>query len=101
MGSRDVIKKISPYLFWDIDMQYADMETCPEQIIQRVLEYGDIEDWRIIQSYYGLPRIVECCKRMRTLDPVALSFICGISKTSKTEYRCYHTRQSNPTLWNS
>lgn len=24
----------------------------------------------------------------------------GFSNTDKTEYRCYRTKQSNPTLWN-
>lgn len=76
------------------------MDTCPQQIIVRVLEYGTLEDWRLIRSYYGLDKIVECCKQARSLDPVALSFICCISHTRKEEYRCYHTAQSNPTPWN-
>ncbi len=40
-------------------------------------------------------------KRLRTLDPLALSFICMLSDTNKEDYRCYQFRQSNPTLWNS
>ena len=40
-------------------------------------------------------------KRLRTLDPMALSFICMLSDTNKEDYRCYQFRQSNPTLWNS
>ena len=46
------------------------------------------------------PNMVECCKQARSLDPVALSFICCISHTRKEEYRCYRTAQSNPTPWN-
>ena len=48
-----------------------------------------------------IDKIVEECKKMRTLDPVCLSFICNISHTNEEEYRCYHFRQYNPTLWNS
>lgn len=69
--------------------------------IQRVLEYGEMQDWRLINKIYGLPKIVEVCKGLRTLDPVCLSFICAISHTKKEDYRCYRIRQSNPTLWNS
>ena len=85
-------------------MSQADMDKAPAQIIQRVLESGEKNDWRLIldyYGYYGLDRIVEVCKQLRTLDPVCLLYICCISDTRKEDYRCYHTRQSNPTLWNS
>lgn len=101
MNSEECISKLSKMLFWDIDIEKADMDRYPRHIIQRVLEYGTLEDWRIIHSYYGLDKIVEECKQMRTLDPVCLAFICAKSNTKEEEYRCYHTRQSFPTLWNS
>ena len=75
--------------------------TCPAQIIQRVLEYGQWEDWQLIRSYYGLDKIVSICKSLRTLDPKALAYICCISNTSKEEYRCYHESLRNPTIWNT
>ena len=42
----EYISKLSLYLFWDIDITKADMDTCPAQIIQHVLEYGQWEDWQ-------------------------------------------------------
>lgn len=101
MSAKECLDRLSNVLFWDIDREHADMETCPAQIVQRVLEYGNWDDWKLICSYYGLPRIVELCKQMRTLDPVCLSYISLISDTPKEEFRCYHFAQSNPTLWNS
>ncbi len=101
MSERECINKLSKSLFWDIDIDKFDMHTCPEQIVQRTLEYGTMDDWLLVKDYYGLPRIVELCKKMRTLEPTCLSYICCISNTSKEEYRCYHTAQSNSTLWNS
>lgn len=100
MTQQEYILKLSPHLFWDIDKDKADMDTCPAQIIQRVLEYGSLKDWHLIYSYYGLDKIVSVCKSLRSLDPIALSYICCISNTKKEEYRCYHIRLSNPTLWN-
>lgn len=101
MSSKECISRLSKMLFWDMDMEQADMDKYPRHIIQRVLEYGTLEDWRIIHSYYGLDKIVEECKQMRTLDPIYLAFICAKSNTKEEEYRCYHTRQSFPTLWNT
>lgn len=100
MNEKNYISQLSPVLFWDIDPKKADMDSCPQQIIIRVLEYGTLKDWRLIRNYYGLDRIVEYCKQARSLDPMALSFICCISHTRKEEYRCYRIAQSSPTPWN-
>ena len=101
MSSRECLSKFSKNLFWDTELSQIRMEDHAPYIIQRVLEFGQMDDWRLINHYYGLERITEECKKMRTLDPVCLSFICTISHTKEEDYRCYHYRQSCPTLWNS
>lgn len=100
MSQEYLILHLSPYLFWDIDTDRLDVENHSVQLIQRVLEYGELDDWKNIWSYYGLQRIVDDCKRMRTLDPKALSFICAISDTNKEDYRCYTMRPSTRQHWN-
>lgn len=101
MKKSDWLKRFSKHLFWDADPSQLSMDKNAPYIIQRVLEYGQMNDWKLINRYYGLDRIVSECKQLRTLDPVCLSFICNISHTNEEEYRCYHFRQYNPTLWNS
>ena len=101
MNSTECIQRFSPNLFWDADPSELKMDANRGYIIQRVLEYGQMADWLLINRYYGLDTIVEECKKMRTLNPVCLSFICTISHTKEEEYRCYHFRQSFPTPWNS
>ena len=101
MSSVSYISQLSPVLFWDIDREHMDVEAHSAGLIQRVLEYGTLQDWRLTRDYYGMDRIVADCKRLRTLDPMALSFVCAMSNTNKEEYRCYQFRQSNPTPWNS
>lgn len=101
MEQKEYISKLSPHLFWDIDISKADMDTCPAQIIQRVFEYGTLADWLLIRSYYGLDKIVSVCKSLRSLDRKALAYICCISNTSKEKYRCYHESLRNPTIWNT
>ncbi|MBR1546484.1 MAG: hypothetical protein IJ633_06800 [Prevotella sp.] len=101
MSNQEYINSFSPNLFWDVDSSTLSMDDHSRFIIQRVMEYGQMRDWRLIYRYYGLDKIVEECKQIRTLDPVCLSFITTISHTNKEDYRCYHFRQSFPTLWNS
>jgi hypothetical protein len=101
MSSNEILRSFSSNLFWDADISMMSMDASPGYIIQRVLEYGQMNDWRLINQYYGLDKIVEECKQMRTLDPVSLAFITTISNTKEEDYRCYHFRQSFPTPWNS
>ena len=98
---KPLTESLSPYLFWDIDKDYFDAEKNSAQLIKRVLEYGELNDWRTIRDYYGLERIANDCKALRTLQPEALSFVCVVTNTKKEDYRCYNFKQSFPTLWNS
>ena len=64
MSKEFFISQLSPYLFWDIDVDAFDAEINSKQLIQRVLEYGQLEDWKFLCDYYGLDRIVSDCKRI-------------------------------------
>ena len=79
----------SKYLFWDTNSATVDLERNAPYVVQRVLEYGELSDWRLLQEYYGLKRIVEIAKQLRSLDPKALSFLCVVSNTHEEDYRCY------------
>ena len=59
MSANECINAFSSHLFWDIRKEDIDLEQYPKYIIKRVLEYGMWNDWIIIRSYYGLPKIVE------------------------------------------
>ncbi len=90
MCEKEYIEQLSQSLFWDMDKDKIDAHACAGHLVQRVLEYGNIHDWQLTCSYYGWQAIVDICKKMRTLDPVCLAFICCLSGTKKEEYRCCH-----------
>ena len=87
-------------LFWDIDPKKFDIDRNAAWIIQRVLEYGTMKDWNIIESYFGIDRIIGYSRDFISLDPVALSFLCFISGAEKEDFRCYRITQSNH-IWGS
>lgn len=99
MTNENIIRQFSRYLFWDVDQSTIDMEVNTAYIIKRVLERGQLNDWKLILSYYGLSRIAEICIGLRDLDPKALSFISTISHTPKENFRCYTERQSTQRHW--
>lgn len=98
MSANECIQAFSDYIFWDVDKNLVDLSSNASYVVQRVLEYGQIEDWRLLVAYYGLDRIVEIAKQIRSLDSKALSFISTVSDTSRDQYRCYTTRLSIPQL---
>ena len=96
MTKAEYINGFSSYIFWDADSKTIDPEINAPYIVQRVLEYGQIGDWRHLLDFYGLSRITDLAKKFRSLEPRALSFISTVSNTPIDQFRCYTLRQSNP-----
>jgi hypothetical protein len=87
-------KNLSKRLFWDTNPEQVDMQEHKSFIVSRVLEYGTLQDWKFILSYYGLQEIAQIATTIRILDKKALAFIAVISGKAKEEFRCYTDRQS-------
>ena len=91
------LEDLSRHLFWDVNINELDLQKNRKQIIQRVLDYGLMDDWYIIQNYYGIKEIAEIALTIKDLDKKSASFISLISKIPKEKFLCY---QSTPTHWN-
>ena len=96
MSQLECIHGFSDYIFWDVDRDSVDLDKNAPFVIRRVLEYGQLSDWKVLLGYYGLDGIVKVSKQLRSLEPKALSFISIISQTPIEQFRCYNTRQSTP-----
>lgn|SRR5690606_9924170 len=101
MSSKITVQDFSKHLFWDVDLAQFDLDQYPEFMVQRVLEYGLINDWNLLKSYYGMEKIKNSCLKLRTLDAVSLSFVSTIFNIDKKEFRCYKHRQLVKNSWNS
>jgi hypothetical protein len=95
------IDDFSPYLFWDIDKSQLDLNTSKEQIIYKVVEYGMMKDWLLLQKIYPKEVIKEVVLNLRSLDKVTLSYLSHFFKIDKTQFRCYKQSQSSQDFWNS
>ena len=100
MSERDYIQSFSDYLFWDVDKDSIDLESNASYVVRRVLELGQMNDWNLLMSRYGIQRITRIAQNLRTLEPKALSFISAVSSQPKESFRCFTTRQSTQTHWN-
>ena len=96
---RSTINQLSKHLFWDTPQEKIDPVRNAKWLIQRVLEYGQWSDWKIIESYYGVERMGIEMTKVRTLEPRALSFIANLSAIPINKFRCYTRSQLNRKHW--
>ena len=94
-----LIKSLSPHIFWDVDVQSIDMEKNGVFVLQRVLQYGILNDWLLLKSIMGGENIKALAVQLHTLDDVSISFLSNLYKIDKSEFKCYKNKQSNQNYW--
>lgn len=62
-------------LFWDVAAEKLNKETDWFFIIERVLEYGDIEDWAWLKENFSNEQITEVGSKSRILGPKTKAFL--------------------------
>ncbi len=92
---------LSKVIFWDTDYNRIDWVNKARYVIERVVMYGTVQDWRAIQAYYGMERIKTEMLQSRDLDDKTLSFLSCIFNIPIEEFRCYKLKQSMPIHWHS
>lgn len=90
---------LSQSLFWDTNPDNLDMEKHARYIISRVVNFGQIEDWRLIKSFYGLERIKEEMLRSLDLMPKSLSFLSLALGAPVEDFLCYTRIQLQKQHW--
>lgn len=93
------MKALTPSLFWDVNRDEVDDEKHRRFIMQRVLERGTIDDWRLTKKHYSLPLIVAEAQQMRSLEPRALAFIACLGRVDESSFRCSALKQSHQKHW--
>lgn len=101
MNQKITINDFSQHLFWDVDKTTFDLNLYKEQMISKVLEYGNWNDWVNLKTFYGLNTIKEVTLNLRSLDAITLSYVSTIFNIDKSEFRCYKHRQLVQNSWNS
>ncbi len=93
------INQFSPHLFWDVDINEVDIEKNKKWFIEKVLEYGFLNDWLLIKNLYGLKTIGEISVGLRTMSKKTLSFVSLLTSIPKENFRCYTSTQSTQNFW--
>lgn len=93
------LPKLSKVLFWDVDFTKIDFDLRTRYVIERVVMFGNWQEWEEIKRYYGLEKIKSETMQTRYLDAKTLNFLSLYFQVPKEQFRCYIWKQSNPTHW--
>ena len=91
----------SSHLFWDVDVLKIDLQRTKRWMVERVVEYGSLSDWKMLNALYGKEEIKNQVVAIRNLDEVTCSFLCVVFELKKEDFRCYTYKQSTPDFWKS
>jgi hypothetical protein len=87
-------------LFWDIDLRDFDYEKNKTLIIERVMNYGTVSEFRRILHHYGYETVRQEIKNAGSLEPKTLEFVSSYFNLPKESLRCYTKKQLNQAHWN-
>jgi hypothetical protein len=83
MNKPITIDDFSQHLFWDVDKGTFDLNKYKIQMISKVLEYGNWNNWKLLRKYYVLETIKEVSLNLRSLDAVTLSYLAALFSIKK------------------
>lgn len=87
----------SRFIFWETDYDKIDWENKARYVIERVVEYGTMEDWRLLKTYYGFEKVKQEVLQCRYFRDKTLSFLSVIFQEPVENFRCYIYQQSTQT----
>lgn len=75
-------------LFWDVDYDKLDTEKDIQFIIGRVLDYGNLKEWKFIKQLYGESRVVNIAREHIFSDPRSANFWALIFSIPTNQLKC-------------
>ena len=75
-------------LFWDVNPKKLDIEKSADFIIGRVLDFGNLKEWRLVEQLYGKEKIVKVAKDHVFTDPRSANFWALILSIPINQMKC-------------
>jgi len=97
----NILNKLSPTYFWDVDYSNLDPIKSKRLIIERIINLGTVDEIFVIIKYYGEEEVKEEILSLNYLDPKTLNFFAFYFNIQKTSFKCYTRKRLNQQHWNS
>ena len=99
MSSSILINKLSKRAFWDVEMESINWDDHRAFILERIMQYGTMDDWKIIRKVLDLKDLKHAATQANDLDDFSLSFLSLFLKIPREQFRCYIKKQSKTPFW--
>ena len=95
-----LIEQLNKAYFWDVELAKIDSEKSKRLIIERVINYGNLGEIKLIKEFYGIKEIRSTLYKLNYIDPKTLNFISLLFHVPKTKFKCYTRKQLTNQPWN-
>lgn len=95
----ELLKNLNKAYFWDTNFDKLDEEKSRRLIIERVMNFGNLYEIKLIKSFYGVEEIRSTLCKLNYIDPKTLNFLSLLFHIPKTKFKCYTKKQLNPQHW--
>ena len=95
-----LLEQLNKAYFWDVDIAKMDEEKSKRLIIERVINYGNLNEIKLIKEFYGLKEIRSILCKLNYIDPKTLNFVSLLFHVPKTKFKCYTRKQLINQPWN-
>jgi hypothetical protein len=92
--------EVRPTLLWEYDLSNFDWQKMRNEVVQRVLERGRMDDFYAILNLYGLEGVKAALREIPYMNDKDMNFACVAFDLRKEELKCYTRKQSMPLHWN-
>lgn len=83
------VSKLSPQLFWDVEMSSIDANTHADFIIVRVMERGTLEDVKTVWAHYGPSKIQDSLVTAPSLSHKTIAFFANQFHIARDAFRAH------------
>jgi hypothetical protein len=95
-----IVEKLNKAYFWDTNPALLDDEKSKRLIIERVINYGNIEEIKLIKEHYGVEQIKKTLCELNYIDEKTLNFVSILFKIPLEKFKCYTKKQLSHQHWN-
>ena len=88
-------------MLWEFDLEKFDWQQMRNEVVQRVLERGRMDDFYAILNLYGVEGVKAALREIPYMNDKDMNFACVTFDLRKEELKCYTRKQSMPLHWNS
>ena len=93
--------EVRPSLLWEYDLSNFDWQQMRNEVVQRVLERGRMDDFYAILNLYGEEGVKAALREIPYMNDKDMNLACIAFDLRKEDLRCYIRKQSMPLHWNS